>query len=76
VEKECYQTHNNDILDKRYQQFVSPITSHIYNHFSPEDRGLDFGAGTGPVISYLLRQKEYQIKQYDPFFLTTLSAVR
>lgn len=67
-EKEFYQTHNNDILDKRYQLFVSPITLYIFSHFSPQAVGLDFGAGTGPVISYLLQQKGFNVLQYDPFF--------
>lgn len=63
-----YETHNNDVNDKGYQQFVSPITSAILNNFSPDDYGLDFGAGTGPVISKILEDHNYNIKQYDPYF--------
>lgn len=67
-EKEHYQTHNNNVEDIRYQNFVSPITNYILANFKSHHHGLDFGAGTGPVISHLLNQKEYQVNIYDPFF--------
>lgn len=67
-EKIRYEEHNNDTEDKKYQQFVSPITSAIIRDFKPKHKGLDFGAGTGPVISKVLIEHNYQIKQYDPFF--------
>ncbi len=63
-----YELHNNDINDIHYQSFVSPITSNILKDFKPHHKGLDFGAGTGPVISKVLKDKHYQIEQYDPFF--------
>jgi len=63
-----YNTHNNDVEDKNYQQFVSPITSSIKRDFTVYHKGLDFGAGTGPVISKVLNDANYQIAQYDPFF--------
>ena len=67
-EKSRYQKHNNDIEDKEYQNFVSPITSAIQRDFTEKNTGLDFGAGTGPVISKVLHDAGYQIKQYDPYF--------
>lgn len=67
-EKKRYETHNNDVNDIRYQNFVSPITNAILDEFSTEQTGLDFGAGTGPVISKILADNGYNIKQYDPFF--------
>ena len=63
-----YKEHNNDVEDKRYQKFVSPITSAVLKEFSPKDKGIDFGAGTGPVISKILKDKNFNIVQYDPFF--------
>lgn len=68
AEKSRYKKHINDINDPGYQQFVSPITSSIMRDYSPKDKGLDFGAGTGPVISKLLEDQNYSIVQYDPFF--------
>jgi SAM-dependent methyltransferase len=67
-EKKRYEAHNNDITDPGYRNFVSPITSSVFEHHSPADKGLDFGAGTGPVISAVLQENGYNITPYDPFF--------
>lgn len=67
-EKARYETHNNDIKDIRYQIFTLPITHCVLENFLPEHKGLDFGSGTGPVISNMLMEKGYDIIQYDPFF--------
>jgi len=68
AEKLRYEQHNNDVDDKNYQQFVSPITTAIFNNHNNVDNGLDFGAGTGPVISKVLEDNNYSIAQYDPLF--------
>lgn len=68
AEKKRYETHNNDVKDKRYQEFVSPITSSILGDFSPEAIGLDYGCGTGPVATYVLKKNDYNVILYDPFF--------
>jgi len=67
-EKERYETHNNDIYDKRYQKFVSPITNKIKEDFKNTSLGLDYGCGTGPVATYVLEKEGYKLKLYDPFF--------
>lgn len=67
-EKNRYEEHKNDVEDKRYQDFVFPIVSKVLKDYSKSDKGLDFGSGTGPVISKLLRDQKYKIKKYDPFF--------
>ncbi|MDZ7815503.1 MAG: hypothetical protein U5N86_05710 [Planctomycetota bacterium] len=67
-EKARYETHNNDVNDPRYQAFVSPIVSAVLRDISPNSYGLDFGAGTGPVISELLSKEGFRIVQDDPFF--------
>ena len=63
-----YQEHNNDVEDRKYQEFVSPITSAILRDFTQNNKGLDFGAGTGPVIAKVLKDSDYNIIEYDPFF--------
>jgi hypothetical protein len=40
----------------------------VLSEFSAEHHGLDFGAGTGPVISEVLRGRGYSVALYDPFF--------
>lgn len=67
-EKERYELHSDDVEDKGYQNFVSPMTSAVMKDYSKESRGLDFGAGIGPIISKVLQDAGWSIKQYDPFF--------
>ncbi|MFD1095467.1 class I SAM-dependent methyltransferase [Salegentibacter chungangensis] len=67
-EKQRYEEHNNDVTDKRYQDFVSPITSAVINEFPETAMGLDYGCGTGPVAASELGKKNYQIILYDPYF--------
>lgn len=67
-EKTRYLKHNNDIYDANYQKFVSDITSFVTEHIAVSSLGLDFGAGTGPVLSKVLEEKNYMINLYDPFF--------
>ncbi|MBS4030560.1 MAG: class I SAM-dependent methyltransferase [Clostridiales bacterium] len=68
LEQKEYEEHNNNVNDIRYQEFVAPITTVIQNKFNKEHAGLDFGAGTGPVITKILRDSGFNIELYDPFF--------
>ena len=72
-EKAEYEIHNNDINDIKYQKFTMPITNYVIEKYLPEHKGLDFGSGTGPVISSMLMKKGYDIVQYDPFFAPNLN---
>lgn len=67
-EKAEYEMHNNDVNDPRYQRFTMPITKYVLENCKPAHKGLDFGSGTGPVISSMLGKAGYDIVQYDPFF--------
>ncbi|MDA3911474.1 MAG: class I SAM-dependent methyltransferase [Bacteroidales bacterium] len=67
-EKARYETHNNDVDNLGYQTFVRPIVETVKQVFTAKDKGLDYGAGPGPVISKLLRELGYDISVYDPFF--------
>ncbi|PRX49614.1 class I SAM-dependent methyltransferase [Salegentibacter salegens] len=68
AEEERYLTHNNDVEDRGYQDFVSPITSRILKDFSTKHSGLDYGCGTGPVAANILEKQGYYIALFDPFF--------
>lgn len=74
-EKRRYETHQNDVLDPGYQKFVTPLFESIKIKVKPEKRGLDFGAGTGPVLTKLLRDSGYEVELYDPFFHPNRSAL-
>ncbi len=67
-EKARYLTHNNDIDDPKYQKFVSDITDYVSDYIPTTALGLDFGAGTGPVIAKVLGEKKYQVNLFDPYF--------
>ena len=71
-----YTEHNNDINDIRYQNFVNPIVKSVLADFDTTNNGLDFGCGTGPVITKLLRDKNYTITTYDPFFENNLESLK
>ncbi|MBM9546573.1 class I SAM-dependent methyltransferase [Leptospira sp. 201903074] len=68
TEKLRYTEHNNDVYDPRYQSFLQPIVDMVIANQNPSDKGLDYGAGPGPVVQYLLDQVGFKIKLYDPFF--------
>ena len=68
LEKERYLLHNNDVNDERYQRFVAPIVEVIMRRRPVHSKGLDFGAGTGPVIAKLLKDNNYSMMLYDPYF--------
>lgn len=68
AEKHRYEQHNNDVNDLGYQKFVSPITDAVFSNYDKSHNGLDFGSGPSSVISKLLRDKNYNINQFDPYF--------
>jgi hypothetical protein len=77
AEKQRYLLHNNNVLDVNYQEFVSPIIRQILADFSPTtSEGLDFGAGTGPVTTFLLEKQGYKMQLYDPFFHPDTSVLK
>ncbi|WP_457747725.1 methyltransferase domain-containing protein [Sulfurimonas sp.] len=67
-EKERYELHDTDTQDSGYRKFVSPIISNILKDFTSDAEGLDFGAGTSAIISEVLSENSYNIKNYDPYF--------
>ena len=67
-EKARYDQHNNDVNDPRYRNFVQPLAEMVTNSFTTEAKGLDFGAGPGPVIATILREQHYTVELYDPYY--------
>ena len=63
-----YESHDNNVEDPRYQEFVSPLVKKITQAFDTSSLGLDFGSGTGPVITKMLTDQGYSINTFDPFF--------
>lgn len=67
-EKKRYDQHNNDVNDPRYRNFVQPLVDKVLAKFTAEAKGLDFGAGPGPVVAVLLREQGYNVALYDPYY--------
>lgn len=67
-EKKRYENHINNSDDLGYQNFVSPITNSVLNEYEKNNIGLDFGCGKDSPIVKVLRQNEYKILEYDPYF--------
>ena len=67
-ERSEYLTHENDVNDLRFQQYVMPVVDLITEEQGPEGEGLDFGAGFAPVITRMLEDRGYHLNLYDPFF--------
>ncbi len=68
AEKYRYSLHNNDVNDPGYIQFVNPVVNQIKSDFSSKSSGLDFGCGTGPVITSELEKSGFKLQLYDPYF--------
>ncbi|MEW7280791.1 hypothetical protein ABW636_19550 [Aquimarina sp. 2201CG1-2-11] len=58
----------NDINDHAYQNFVSHRINGVLETYSSTHKGLDFGAGSGLVITHLLVNNGYDIVAYAPYF--------
>jgi hypothetical protein len=70
AEKNHYDQHNNDINDPRYKKFVEPLFLEIFKRVSSHSLGLDYGAGPGPVLASMLKEKNIYVDLYDPYFLS------
>lgn len=67
-ERDRYQKHQNDVDDPGYRAFVSPLVDAVCKDNGPDDPGLDFGCGKVPIVSFLLKERGYDVWSYDPFF--------
>ena len=63
-----YLTHNNYVNDPRYKKFLSNLMLPLIERMKLNSIGLDYGCGPGPALSLMLREKGYQMFNYDPFF--------
>jgi SAM-dependent methyltransferase len=75
AEKERYDQHNNDPADPGYRRFVTPLVNKIKELFNPDASGLDYGAGSGPVVAAMLKEAGYKVALYDPFYWTDPQAL-
>lgn len=67
-EKEEYKTHNNSPEDKGYVNFLNRAVEPAMKYLNSSMRGLDYGCGPGPTLSWILEQHGIPCENYDPFF--------
>lgn len=75
AEKQHYLLHNNDVHDVRYRNFVEPLYIEIITRTTEASRGLDYGAGPGPVVATMLNEKNIRVDLYDPYFPSTVKVL-
>lgn len=63
-----YHEHNNNPENKGYKKFLKKLYVEMEPYLSKNMKGLDYGAGPGPVLAMLMEEKGYDIDIYDPFF--------
>jgi hypothetical protein len=68
AERERYLTHNNDPEDEDYRDFLDRLLSPLQLHLSAGASGLDYGAGPGPALLMMLRERGFDANMYDPLF--------
>jgi len=68
AEKKRYALHENSPDDKGYVQFLSQLADPLSKTITAGASGIDFGCGEGPTMSVILREKGFQVANYDPIF--------
>lgn len=72
-EKTTYDLHTNDKHDEGYRRFLSRLSTPLLKKLGPQQKGLDFGCGQGPTLSYLFEEKGHKVDLYDPFYFNDSS---
>lgn len=62
-----YRTHENDLNDPRYVQFMKPMMDRA-RRLPKSSRVLDFGCGSQAVLKHVLEPEGYMVENYDAFF--------
>lgn len=66
-EKARYDKHS-DVINKGYQNFVSPIVKAVNKQHPNTDYGLDYGCGKSAIVQKMLINNGFNIAGYDPFY--------
>lgn len=71
-ERKHYTFHHNSIEDENYVAFLNRVISPALKYLCEGMKGLDFGCGPNPVLSELLKQRNFDCDNYDCFFFPNL----
>ena len=67
-EKRQYDYHQNSLENEGYVKMFETFIDVAISPFIQAGSALDYGAGPGPVLPYLLTQKGFETTLYDPFY--------
>lgn len=67
-EKQRYLSHQNDINDPKYREFLSQLFVPLREVLKKGACGLDYGCGPGPALATMLEEAGYKTETFDPFF--------
>jgi len=68
AERAHYLTHNNDPADVGYRAFLDQLARPLTDQLPAGASGLDYGAGPGPTLSLMMRERGFVMTDYDPYF--------
>jgi rubredoxin len=67
-EKSEYDKHQNCAADMGYRKFLARLCDPLIKMLPASAKGLDFGCGPGPTLSVMLREKSFEVCNYDIFY--------
>jgi len=67
-EKARYDTHQNEVNDSRYRDFLSRLHKPLVEKLSVGMKGLDYGCGPGPALAHMFRESGFEMFTYDPIY--------
>ena len=68
AQRERYLVHENDPLDQGYRDFLDRLLVELVPLLTPGSRGLDYGAGPGPALAMMMKERGFRMRIYDPIF--------
>lgn len=73
TERTHYLTHNNDPADTGYRAFLGQLAKPLAEQLPAGASGLDYGSG--PTLSLMLRERGFQMTDFDPYFAPDAGAL-
>jgi hypothetical protein len=67
-ERARYDTHDNQVDDPGYRDFLRPALEAVRAACPPGAEGLDYGAGPGPALAAMLAEAGHRTALWDPFY--------
>jgi hypothetical protein len=67
-ERSRYDFHENSTDDPEYRAFLRRLIDPLLSRIEKGSSGLDFGSGPGPTLSMMMRQRGFEMEDYDPFY--------